>query len=484
MISTLAGEVRKLIDHSERGSFSPDLAGSQIAFWKADKYWIMGRNGENPTPIMTLDPRYDFQGPKWSPDGRRVVYRKNKYGSREGSIEARTIADGTTTVVLSGLGLQDFWWTADGRLIYSQSETFEDTNDLWEVRIDGKTAQKTGEPQRLTHWVGYAPGLVSVSTDGKRIITTKGYHQTDVYVADLEADGHSLKTERRLTADTRFDWPGGWTRDGKEILFFSDRNGTFNVFKQNGSASNPDLIVGGGDNRNPQISPDGQWLLYMVWPDDKAPGPVRIMRATQTGGSSDVVLEAKGSFAHGVTFTLDGEQDIQRGAARSFPDFRCPVSERASCVLAEADQEDILFTFFDPVNGRGSEAARVHASPAKFFWDVSPDGSQLAYGEFKSEENDSIVILTLKDGRARQLQLVGQSNLSSLSWAAGGRGLFVTTKRREGSDLLYIGLDGSLSVLRQDTGRVFVTPRPSANGRFLAYAVRTTDSNVWLLERK
>ena len=445
----------------------------------------MGRNAENPTPIMTLDPRYDFQGPKWSPDGRRLVYRKSKFGSREGSIEARTLSDGATTVLYAGLGLQDFWWTVDGRLIYSQAGTSEDTHDLWEVRIDGNTGQRSGEPRRLTRWVGYAPGLVSVSTDGKRIVTTKGYHQTDVYVAELEADGHHLKTERRLTADTRSDWPGGWTRDGKQILFFSDRNGVFNIFKQSESASAADLVVGGKeDSRGPQFSPDGQWLLYMVWPNDRAPGPVRVMRASQSGGSTDAVLEAKGSFAAGVSFTVDGEQDIQTGAARSFPDFRCPSSETASCVLAEADHDEILFTFFDPVHGRGSEAARVRALPAKFFWDLSPDGSQVAYGEFKSEENDSIMILTLKDGTARQLQLVGQSTLSSLSWAARGRGLFITTKRREGSDLLHVGLDGKITVLREETGRVFVSPRPSPNGRFLAFAERTTDSNVWLLETK
>jgi Tol biopolymer transport system component len=484
VISTLAGEVRKLIDHSERGSFSPDLAGSQIVFWKGDKYWIMGRNGENPTPIMTLDPRYDFQGPKWSPDGRRVVYRKSKFGSREGSIEARTIADGATTVLYSGPGLQDFWWTADGRLIYSQSGASEDTHDLWELHIDAKTAQRIDEPRRLTRWVGYAPGLVSISADGKRIVTTKGYRQTDVYVADLEADGRRLKTEKRLTSDTRFDWPAGWSRDGREILFFSDRNGAFNVFKQNALTSAATLVVGGKeDSRAPQLSPDGQWLLYLVWPDEKAPAPVRLMRSPYSGSASELVLETKGAFGAGVTFTVDGEQDNHKGAARMFPDFRCPSSETASCILAEADHDEIRFTFFDPVRGRGSEAARVRDLPAKFFWDLSPDGSQLAYGEFKSEEDDSVVIMTLKDGKARQVQLLGQSNLSSLAWAARGRGLFATTQRREGSDLLYVGLDGKVTILRQDTGRVFMSPRPSADGRSLAFAVQTTDSNVWLLER-
>src|SRR5262249_20934704 len=151
--------------------------------------------------------------------------------------------------------------------------------------------------------------------------------------------------------------------------------------------------------RSPQISPDGKWLLYLVWPDDKARSPVRVMRAPPSGGTSEIVLEAKGPFAGGVSFTVEGEQDIQKGAGRRFPDFRCPSSATASCVLAEADHDEILFTLFDPLHGRSGDAIHVRASPARFFWDLSPDGSQLAYGEFKSEENDSITIVTLKDSK-------------------------------------------------------------------------------------
>jgi len=443
----------------------------------------MGPNGEDPTSVMTLDPRNDYHGPKWSPDGLRIVYRKNKFGSREGSIEARTLGGDATRVLFEGTGLQDFWWTADGRLIYSQAGLSEDTYDLWEVRMDVNTGRRTGEPRRLTRWVGYAPGIVSVSKDGKRIVTTKGQHQTDVYVAEIETGGRRLKPERRLTRDTRADWPSGWTNDGK-ILFFSDRSGTFNVFQQGESdpAAEP-IVAGREDLRAPQTSPDGQSLLYMAWPDAQQTRPVRIKRVLRSGGPSADVLEAKGSFAAGVTFSEDGVQNPQRGGPRIFPDFRCPTLQSASCILAEADHDEILFTLFDPVQGRGIEAARVRAAPARFFWDLSPDGSRLAYGEFRSEK-DSITILTLKDRTIRQLQLAGQSNLSSISWTAGGRGLFATTKRREGSDLLHVSLDGNVTVLREETGRVFVNLRPSPDGRLLSFGVRTTDSNVWLLELK
>jgi Tol biopolymer transport system component len=361
----------------------------------------------------------------------------------------------------------------------------EETYELWHVPIDARTAQRKGQPRRLTKWAGYSSGFVSVSTDGKRIVTTKGYSQSDVYVAELEASGQRLKPERRLTLDTRSDWPTGWTKDGKEILFFSDRSGTFNVFKQGESAQTAELIVQGKEDvRAPQISPDGQLLLYMVWPDVKEPRPVRIMSASRTGGLAHAVLEAGGPFATGVTFSAAGEQDPQMKGQRSFPDFRCPTSTTASCVLAEADQDEVVFTFFDPVQGRQVEAARVPATPARFYWNLSPDGSRVAYGEFRSEVTDHITVLWLNDRTAREVPLSGWTTLNSVSWSADGKNLFATTSRREGSDLLRVTLDGKVNLLREEKGRWFANPVPSPDRRFLAFGVRTTDSNVWLIETK
>jgi len=197
----------------------------------------MGSNGEEPRPIMDLERRYEFRGPKWSPDSKRIVYLKNTFGTAEGVIEARALSDSATSVLISGMGLLDFWLTADGRLIYSQAAASEEeTYDLWEQRIDGKSLRPVGQPNRLTRWVGHSPGFVSISADGKRIVTTKGYTQSDVYVAELDANRTKLKTERRLTLDTRSDWPSSWTAEGNEILYFSDRNGPFNIFKQSESS--------------------------------------------------------------------------------------------------------------------------------------------------------------------------------------------------------------------------------------------------------
>ena len=466
------------------GTFSPD--GSRIAFWKDEKYWLAGPNGEEPRPLMDLERKYQFRGPKWSPDGQRILYLKNTFGTRDGSIEARSASDGSTTTLLAGMGLLDFWWTPDNRLIYSAAATSEDaTYDLWERHIDPKTLSSVGEPRRLTRWVGHSPGFVSISTDGKRIVTTKGYSLSDVYVAELEPNRAKLKPENRLTLDTRSDWPSSWTPGGKEILFFSDRNGVFNIFKQSPTSQDAELIVRGKeDARSPQLSADGRWLLYMAWPDRQQKEPVRIMRTVPSGGPGDVVLEAAGAFKSGISFSPTGEQDPEAKGSRSFPDFRCPTAPSGSCVVAEAEQDSVVFTYFDPTRGRGMEAARIRTSPSKFFWDLSPDGSHVAYGEFRSSPMDHISVLSLKDQASRDIPLNTWTNLNSISWSTDGRDLFISTFKREGSDLLHIGLDGKIDVLSQLTGRWFGTARPSPDDRFLAFGLRTVDSNVWLIETK
>jgi Tol biopolymer transport system component len=446
----------------------------------------MRANGEEPRALMNLEKRYEFRSPKWSPDGQRIVYLRKTLGTTQSSIEARDVSNGATTVLLDEMGMLDFWWTPDGRLIYSQTAASEEaTYDLWERRIDAKSLRSIGEPRRLTRWVGHSPGYVSISADGKRIVTTKGYAQSDVYVAELEANRRKLKPERRLTVDTRSDWPSSWTKDGKEILFFSDRNGAFNIFKQSSSSSNAELVLRGKEDvRGPKISPDRQWLLYMAWPDRQEKAPVRIMRAPESGGPGQTVLEAAGAFASGITFGAGGDLDSQMKGPRSFPDFRCPSSPTASCVVAEAEQDNVVFTYFDPVRGRGIEAARVQTAPATFFWDLSPDGLQIAYGEFKSRSDERLTVIALKDGGVRQIPLSGWTNLSSVSWSADGRDFYVTTFKREGSSLLHVTHDGKVDVLTELTGRWFGTPQPSPDDRFLAFGLRTVDSNVWLIEPK
>ena len=120
--------------------------------------------------------------------------------------------------------------------------------------------------------------------------------QSDVYVAELEAGGKRLGTPHRLTLDERQDAPFSWTPDSKAVLFASDRDGPWHIFRQAIDQTQPELLVGKNDHSMmPRLTPDGSALLYLVVPK---PGDLshnfQIMRVPPTGRASQFVLQAPG----------------------------------------------------------------------------------------------------------------------------------------------------------------------------------------------
>lgn len=467
------------------GSYSPDTPPTRVAYWKDEKFWVRELKGGGERDLPSLEGATVL---KWSPDSQRIVYLKTGFVSRKSSIEALKLDDNTTTVLWNDPGgeIMDFVWTPDDRLIYTQAAASEESTYLWEMHVDAKTAQPTEAPRKLWTWVGSAPGAISVSHDGKRIVTTKSSYETDVYVAPLERSGQ-LGQEKQVTKDIRTDLLAGWTPDG-EILFISQRDSGYNVYRQGKSAQTAVPLVQGKDARAPQITPDGQSLLYMVWPDPKLPGPVRIERVpvVRSGSIAEPLFDARVSPGE-KTFSPGDVPNLQAKSPQRFPDIRCPskAGTTAACLLAEAYSGEVVFTSFDPIlRVRIQVVHRVGAAPSKFFWDLSPDGSRLAYGEF-SLKDDGITVFSLKDQRTRIVPGTKRPRLSSLSWSIDEQSLFVTTSLAEGSDLLHVPLEGKAVPLRQrQPGRWISNPRPSPDGLHLAYDVQTIDSNVWLIEPK
>ena len=74
-----------------------------------------------------------------------------------------------------------------------------------------------------------------------------------------------MASPTRLTVSESMDQPSGWMRDGKAILFSSDRIGRSQVFSQEvGRDSAEHLIKGGDEEGGAELSPDGRWILYWV----------------------------------------------------------------------------------------------------------------------------------------------------------------------------------------------------------------------------
>jgi serine/threonine protein kinase/dipeptidyl aminopeptidase/acylaminoacyl peptidase len=468
-VSILGGAARKLREGAAAASFSPD--GSQIAFLSdydsgsAKGIWLSTADGDDPRRIMAAQPGEDFNEVAWAPDGQRLAYSKGLAGTGiyASAIESVSLKGGPPTRILSSPKLQGFCWLPDGRIVYSLRQsvhTGADSN-LWEVRTITQTGEPTGDPRQLTNWPGFSFSGFTVTADGKQMEFLRLTAKAHVYVGELDAKGTHLNNTRRLTFDEHYEWPERWTPDSRAVVFSSERDGSWDIFKQtlDKDATAELLPLGPEPKWYASFSPDGQWILYMALPEARFPGgsvPVRIMRVPASGGPPQLVLTALGTT-----------------------DIHCTRAPANLCVFDEQQQGHLMFTSVDPIKGRGRAFATMEREPSILIpWDLSPDGSQIVM-----TREGRIRLLSLKSGLTTDLAVRGWNSFWSVDWSADGNALFVSSQTPQDTTLLRVDLRGEARALwHQKLNFMGTKGIPSPDRRHLAVAGWTTDSNVWMIE--
>jgi Tol biopolymer transport system component len=390
----------------------------------------------------------------------------------EKQIEIHDVASGKSQTILSGSGLGDeIAWLASGRLIYSlrEEERAADDYNLWWVQLDAHTLMASSPPARITNDRGHT-ARISVEDDGKHMALLRSASQSDVYLADIEEQGRRLSKPRRFTLDDRADYASDWTPDNKAVLFISDRDGSFHLFRQLLDQTQPELMVGGNqDIGPPQLSPEGRSVVYSVpWQPTKPLESIRIMQLPLTGGPSQLVLEEPGITA-----------------------YQCTRHPLAFCVYSRIDNGIETFFSFTLAGGKGKEivaARRKCEGGPGCNWALSPNGRYLAYPDSPYDGTASDVrLLELASGAERKVSLPGMGLIMGLNWLTDGEAVLVGgyMGRNAGgtrSGLMTVDLNGKVRTLLAGPYPAILWAIPSRDGRRVAIAASTQSSNVWLLE--
>jgi Tol biopolymer transport system component len=417
--------------------------------------------------------------PVWSPEGRTIAYVTGEYQPEHWGmstkLEILDLATGHKETNPSVFSLRPgLAWTPDGQLIYSVSEPPPNQNDsnLWSVRVD-RSGHFSGPPLRLTATTGDV-AAISASADGKRIAYTKHWLQPDVYVAELNPAGTHLNTPKRLTLDERNDYPFAWTPDSKAVLFGSDRDGPYHIFKQSIDQNVPELFVGGEQQAmTPRLTPDGSSVVYITWPKlGETSTSVGLMRLPLAGGPSQVLLRR------------DGIGNLQ-----------CSRPPSNACIYDVRSKEQMSFFRFDPNTGKSEEIAQVKIQDQPSYaynWSLSPDGTTLAtekkeggtLGDYTEQKGPSITFFSLADGSKRTVNVQGWAGINSLDWAVDGHSLWAPVYSNTGTwALLKIDLQGRATTVLEDTTMTIGWAIPAPDGKHLAFWKAGGSSNVWMLER-
>jgi Tol biopolymer transport system component len=407
----------------------------------------------------------------WSPNSKRLAYVTGKYRHdlyTETRIETINLADGSPTVALVQAGMDPgIAWTRDGRLLFSVHEPSpsQDDANVWAIHIDESSGKPWGPRQRLTNTTGYS-GDMTLSADDKRLSLAKYTLQPDVFISEVRTPDFKLSTPRRLTLDDRSDFPYAWTPDGKAVIFGSDRDGPYHVFKQHIDRSAPELLVGGSEDATlPRLGPDSSTLLFLSQRISGDPlHKVKLMRIPLAGGPLKLLLE-----------------DV------NINNHQCAREPSKLCIYSQITTGEQTFYRYDPETGEHSEitAAKIKdADPYAFNWTLSPDGKMLASAKKVGPQKELAVrLLSVPDGSQRMLKVDAWAGIGSLDWAPDGQSIWAlayTTK--DTWALLNVDLQGKVRNVLEEKNIRLGWAIPSPDGKRLALWESSGSANVWMIE--
>jgi eukaryotic-like serine/threonine-protein kinase len=450
--------------------------------------WVSGLAGEAPRKLLAPEKDQRTANPVWSPDGKWIAYWHGTLRSPqslETSIEILPVTGGSPRTLVSEsdlpssgtLACQPFGclnWSPGRNLVFTvedpQPSSGESKWSLWQIHANPADGFSSQKPRRLTQPSDFIPSSMTTTADGKILAFTKLRVNQDIYVGELNQQSVTLKTPRRLSLDNHDSMPEAWTHDGQNLLFVSNRDGVWELFKQGLHDSVPERIVSNSERQlgnGNGLSPDGAWILYWEFSlpqgkDSHARG--WLMRRPTAGGAPETVLELP-----------PGAVDIQ---------FACPQKPARICVMSDWDENILRFYALDPLKGKGDQLGKIeldrHWATA---WALSPDGSQLAVVDHSNK--DRVEIFTLSNHAWHEVSVEpGWGDLQSVAWAADAKGFFLTTYLPESFNLVHVTMSGKSQLLLNYARRQWMTrPLPSPDGKYLAFQTQTPDSNIWLLEK-
>ena len=406
--------------------------------------------------------------PAWSPNSRRIACIEHHWYaafaplSDLSSVWTRDEDGGDLQVILQDTLLGSaLSWAPDGRILFaSRADIATERNEevVRSIRVDERTGKSTGQPQLVSSGVGSIGGI-TVTSDGKRLVLWRENTQVQAFVSEFDAKARKWKTPRRLTLDANGNMATAWLSDSRTVLFSSNRNGTWTLFKQAIDQTTADVLVEGHSIYLPRLSANGSQVLYLSQTDPADPSvPKSLMRLPVTGGPPQLVL-----------------RDIALG------NYQCARLPSTLCIATKLQKDKVVFFSFDPEHGIGPELLIIGGGIHD--WSLSPDGRTLA--DFRHDH--SIHFFSIENGAAKEDRRVRLDEwpVYNGDWNSDGSALLIPSATPAGTPvILEVNRAGKASVVLEgavNTPFGFMVQAPDGHHGLLAAAV-PGDNNAWMVD--
>ncbi len=286
-----SGKAKLLLERACDARFSRQGIIAYTRFVEgSNRIWICDRNG-NERRLVTEDPdKIEHFEPDWSPDGKRIVYRRMQ--GKTSMLSVVELATHKTTHLTDTNYLAEPTWSPSGKYIYCSANLASGFN-LWRLPVTAE-ATRAGSFEPVTFGIGrdLHPAF---SADGKRLFYSIVSWNSDIWALPMDpAKGHASGEPFPLIESAREDTRGDWSADGKKIAFTSDRSGQMNLYiadfnpKTRAVGSAVQITFGPGGDYQASWNPKGNQIAFFsrrsgnedIWivdlgPNGIAAGPPR-----------------------------------------------------------------------------------------------------------------------------------------------------------------------------------------------------------------
>ena len=238
-------------------SFSPD--GSMVAYINVvdavDQLFV--RRLSQGAPVQLTSGDTPVASARWCPNKEQILFSR---GTRTLGVSPAQGRNSIWSVTTQGGQPQKIIdegrnpaWSPDGSRI-----VFERGSDIWIADADGGNQRRLeGVPRSENLLADRTP---SFSPDGSRIAF---FHPETGPKGDFWTIMAKGGQPKQLTFDVCRGSKPVWTRDGKDLIFASERTGVSALWRVPISGGRPQLLSDAtGDDGDPDISPDGRHLVF------------------------------------------------------------------------------------------------------------------------------------------------------------------------------------------------------------------------------
>jgi serine/threonine protein kinase len=303
-ISTLGGTPKRLVaDMDSAPAFSPD--GRRMAF-------LRGRDPGTATVTSLVIANADgseardlasasapemmagifYGGPAWSPDGKTLVTAVNRTASAQGDargwlVQVDAATGATTTLTDPGwVWAAQAAWLPDGQHLVVVARSPEQFNSqIWAVDAQGRAHPVTSDLNDRR--------IVSLSADGRTLVTVAGVLSSTVITLPLEGDGRTTRVSRSkldglrgvaILPDGRIAYSSASTETGAEPYSVMGGRSSIWVASRDGADRSPLFEDADATTAFPAVASDGT-ACYLA----RTASGTEVRSRSKDGGSTRVL---------------------------------------------------------------------------------------------------------------------------------------------------------------------------------------------------